>query len=33
MGGELVIESFPERGVRLDILLRKRLRVGSSKTA
>jgi signal transduction histidine kinase len=33
MGGELVIESSPERGVRLDILLRRRLRAGSSKTA
>jgi signal transduction histidine kinase len=33
MGGELVIESSAERGVRLDILLRRRLRTGSSKTA
>jgi signal transduction histidine kinase len=33
MGGELVIESSAERGVRLDILLRRRLRIGSSKTA
>ena len=33
MGGELVIESSADRGVRLDILLRRRLRTGSSKTA
>jgi signal transduction histidine kinase len=33
MGGELVIESSAERGVRLDILLRRRIRIGSSKTA
>jgi len=33
MGGELVIESSADRGVRLDILLRRRLRAGSPKTA
>ncbi len=33
MGGELVIESSVDRGVRLDILLRRRVRAGGSKTA
>jgi hypothetical protein len=33
MGGELVIEPSADRGVRLDILLRRRLRARSSKTA